>query len=338
VTQASLVVALLLAGTTPGGLSIEAYRARLVSIEARLLAQDRVAAASEARTLLAEDVQWGSGELLPVDRAVLEPISRPDKEGVVAPLHALLSALPDAPPPAMGVHVDRGALAALALRQTEAKAGVSEGTAQPEPLQFAEQLSRRLKGAKDWVLDYLRDAWQWLKRWLKKWLLEQHPNETEGASPGLVKVVLVGVGLILVVVLLAALLSMRRQGLNAPSVALAPAPDVDANPLSRTANEWVERAQALSADGLHREAIRAWYHALLVACYRSGLLHHQPGLTNWEYVRSLGTEVPWHGRFAEVTGRFDLEWYGRAQSSAEALDAFASEVGVILGVLGGAPA
>jgi Domain of unknown function (DUF4129) len=338
VTLASLafVVGLTLGHPGATALDLPAYRARLLSIEESLLAHDRALAAAQARALLGCRIDWGTA-LLPPARSVLGPISEPGREGVVAPLRALLAALPEATTPSAGPPVDRQALSALALREAEASPGATSGRPWLSNQTLSETLTRWLKSAKQWTWDRLRDAWRWVRKWFRRWWGLERP-EASNASPRLVKVVLVGVGAILLAVLLAALLSLRKRDAALPSLALAPATDVDADPLSRTANEWVQRAQALAQAGRQREAIRAWYHALLVSCYRTGLLHHRTGWTNWEYVRSLASDVPWRSRFAELTGRFDLEWYGRAQSSEEALDAFAGEAGAILGELGGMPA
>ena len=64
-----------------------------------------------------------------------------------------------------------------------------------------------------------------------------------------------------------------------------PASQRDADPLSREQDEWEKYAAELAAAGRLREAIRAWYHAVLVGLFRAGLLHHHKGRTNWEYVR-----------------------------------------------------
>jgi Domain of unknown function (DUF4129) len=339
VTLASLAVAvgLTLGHSGATALDLKSYRARLASIEGLLLAHDRARAAEQARALLGCRIDWGT-ELLPPDRSVLEPITKPGRQGVVAPLRALLTALPEGATPSLAAPpVDRQALLALALRDAEDSSGPTSGRPWLSNQTLSETLTRWLKSAKQWTWERLRDAWRWLRKWLRRWWGLERP-EASNASPRLVKVVLVGVGAILLVVLLAALLTLKKRDAALPTVALAPAPDVDADPLSRTTNEWVLRAQALAQAGRQREAIRAWYHALLVSCYRTGLLHHRTGWTNWEYVRSLASDVPWRSRFAELTGRFDLEWYGRAQSSDAALDAFAGEARAILGELGGMPA
>jgi hypothetical protein len=322
-----------LSSPPPAPLDVEAYRAHLLAIEALLLHNQRVAAAQEARALLGQTVDWGTVQL-PTDGYILGRIADPTKSGVVAPLRALLSALTSAPPGVGAPPIDRQALAALAKAQAEGPESGALGGPRVKKLPFSEELARAVKGALRWVRDRLRDLW----RWLRKWFFPAAPAKQDKPASMLVNVVLVGAGIVLLTVLLAALLSIRRRSAPLATVALAPAPDVDADPLSRTANEWVERAQALAAAGRHREAIRAWYHALLVSCYRAGLLHHQTGWTNWEYVGSLAADVPWRGRFVELTGRFDLEWYGRAESSPEALDVFSLEAGAILGELQGASA
>jgi hypothetical protein len=94
----------------------------------------------------------------------------------------------------------------------------------------------------------------------------------------------------------------------------------DDDPLSRGANEWERYAAQLAAAGRIREAIRAWYHAVLVTLYGAGILHFRKGRTNWEYVSSLAPDLPWRGEFIQLTRRFEEEWYGHDASGAEALD------------------
>ena len=58
------------------------------------------------------------------------------------------------------------------------------------------------------------------------------------------------------------------------------------------------------------------------------------GRTNWEYAHALPPSVPWRGRFEDLTFRFDVEWYGRTESTGEALAAFADGAAEILAALG----
>lgn len=330
-TLVALGLGLALGSAGPPALDVRAYRAHLASIEKRLLANDRAGAADEARSVLEHRVDYGT-QTLPPDRHVLERIADAAQPGVVAPLQALLASLAvPSPLDGAGPKVDQQALAALALRQAERAASGALTGPTFRKLTFGEVLTRWLKQAASWLGERLRELVRWLERWFAR-----HPaQQNTESSPGLVPLVLVGAGLVLVTALLAFLLTLKKREPGLQATAPGPAPsDADVDPLSRTASEWEQRARALAASGQSREAIRAWYHALLVSCYRAGLLHHRTGWTNTEYARALGADVPWRGRFEELTGRFDVEWYGRLQSSPEALDAFAGEADAILGDIG----
>ena len=112
----------------------------------------------------------------------------------------------------------------------------------------------------------------------------------------------------------------RRRGGVEPveSTALARSAR-DEDPLSREAGEWERFAQELAAAGRTREAIRAWYHAVLVTLFRAGTLHYEKGRTNWEYVSRLGPELAWRPSFIDMTRWFDQQWYGRDRASPDAL-------------------
>jgi Domain of unknown function (DUF4129) len=127
----------------------------------------------------------------------------------------------------------------------------------------------------------------------------------------------------------------RRRVLPASSVPLASS-ERDADPLSREANEWERYAAELAASGRLREAIRAWYHAVLVTLYRAGILHYRKGVTNWEYVSALSPALTWRARFIDMTRTFDREWYGRRETSPEALDTLAADARAVLLTLRGA--
>jgi hypothetical protein len=94
----------------------------------------------------------------------------------------------------------------------------------------------------------------------------------------------------------------------------------DDDPLSRGATEWERYAAQLAASGRIREAIRAWYHAVLVTLYGAGILHFRKGRTNWEYVAALSPDLAWRAQFVALTRRFEEEWYGRDRSSIEAFE------------------
>jgi hypothetical protein len=130
---------------------------------------------------------------------------------------------------------------------------------------------------------------------------------------------------VVIVVLIGALayaaLRRSRRAREMPLQSEAPAMSAhDADPLSRGANEWERYAAQLAAAGRTREAIRAWYHAVLVTLYSASILHFRKGRTNWEYVSMLAPSLTWRGRFVELTRQFEVEWYGLHESAEETLE------------------
>jgi hypothetical protein len=104
----------------------------------------------------------------------------------------------------------------------------------------------------------------------------------------------------------------------------------DDDPLSRGANEWERYAAQLAAAGRLREAIRAWYHAVLVTLYGANILHYRKGRTNWEYVAAVGPEQAWRTQFIELTRLFEHQWYGSDDSSSDALDSCSAAARIVL--------
>lgn len=80
-----------------------------------------------------------------------------------------------------------------------------------------------------------------------------------------------------------------------------------------TADEWLERADILEGQGLHRDAFRCLYVALLVRLSEFNIAPFRRYETNWEHVRRA-EQSP---RFPEMldlrgtTRHFDEYWYGR---------------------------
>ena len=73
---------------------------------------------------------------------------------------------------------------------------------------------------------------------------------------------------------------------------------------------------------------------MLARCAAAGVLHLRRGRTNWEYAFALSPSLPWRDGFEDLTRRFDVEWYGRAESDGEALATFADGASGILRALG----
>lgn len=96
-----------------------------------------------------------------------------------------------------------------------------------------------------------------------------------------------------------------------------PAEADPSNALSRPPETWASMADALSAQGRHREAVRSLYLALLSRLHRVGAIDYDPTLSNWDYFRRFRGRREWLPTFRDLTLRFDFAWYGVAEVSAE---------------------
>lgn len=314
------VLLLLPAALSAETISQAGYRDRLAGIQERLRANDWVGARADARGLLEDRIAFGEDQVEP-DRSVLGPIANAanlEAARASAPaLSQLVAALssqkgdsqPAAPDPKLLEEV-RAREALAALPQGGKLPEVQDGGIFAALAGFLEPIAKAIG-------DFIDKVWEWLLDLL-------FPERSSSGS-------LVGLNLAVVTVLVVVLalvlgwvgwrvLRKRRRG-AAPAVA-GPAPlppSADDDPLSREANEWERYARELAAAGRAREAIRAWYHAVLVAFYRAGTLHYRKGRTNWEYVSAVPPGTAWRSRFVEMTRHFEREWYGRDISTPEAL-------------------
>ncbi|HZR08383.1 MAG TPA: DUF4129 domain-containing protein [Myxococcales bacterium] len=301
------------------------YRVRLEEIDSLLAQGKGAAAAVAARALEGRTIRAGEQELV-ADAWALAPIARGEPRR--ARLRGLLEAM------AGGGRPEPRADPALLeeLRRARVPAAIPDG-GEIKPLDAPGRSLREqivLWGTKA-MHAFGRAVLRFL-RWLASFLPRVAPGTPEKAGR-ITAVVLVGVGVILAAVIALALLSFRRGAPLTP--APHPEPRVrDDDPLSRSASGWEQRAAELAAQGRHREAIRAWYHAVLTRCASAGVLHPRRGRTNWEYAHSLSPSVPFRDRFEDLTRRFDVEWYGRTESSGEALAAFAEGASGIVRSLG----
>jgi len=182
--------------------------------------------------------------------------------------------------------------------------------------------------------------WIWKKFVaLLDWLIDLLPrrsSQASGADPALRWIVFAVVAAIVVLVVVLAVRVLRGSRAASPSVKGSTplgSSAQDEDPLSRGASEWERYAGELAAAGKYREAIRAWYHAVLVTSYAAGVLHFRKGRTNWEYVASLPPSLSWRPDLIALTRRFEREWYGADQSMPEALDECAERAQRILDAL-----
>lgn len=300
---------------------VAAYRGRLMEIQARLRSGDWVGARAGARNLLDDRIAYGNGTV-ETDASVLGPIARarhPAEADAAAPRLAQL--LDGMPPTGTGEFQETAAATdpklLQSIRDQQAVAELPAGGRLPEVKDSSlfQILARFFKTVADFFGDLLERLWDWL--------LDLFPKQGGGKAQGLdlkvVTAVVVALALVLAWVVWR-VLRHRRRGPALVPAGPAPLPPVaDDDPLSRESSEWERYARELAEAGRFREAIRAWYHAVLVALYRTGTLHHRKGRTNWEYVSKVPPGTPWRSGFAEMTRHFEREWYGRDQSDTEAL-------------------
>ena len=334
--------ALVAAGSTPAraeALSVAEYKSRLLAIEARLERGDWVGARVEARAVLAGHVAFGGESVVP-DASVLGPVAAAKNgrdAGVsarrVARLASALATLERERANAPSAAAAAGDQARLArAREREKLTDLPAGGVLPAPKppagalavlsEFFEPLRRALAAMIEKIGEWLQRFWTGLA-----------PKKPGGLSVPALSTVLVVLSALGLAGLAIAFVRRRRGAKLEPagSEPLRPPPAADDDPLSREVDEWQRYARDLEGAGRLREAVRAWYHAVLVALYRGGFLHYRKGRTNWEYVAALAPGLPMRPGFSDLTRLFEREWYGRDESRADDLAAAAELAGVVLG-------
>jgi Domain of unknown function (DUF4129) len=315
-----LLLALLLTTAAARAMPLPEYIQRLETIDAHLSQNALAPAQAEARALLTTSVTWTRGRFA-ADASVLQPIV--DARGANGPHRArLLSTIAELRR-ANGMETaagDRKLLERIAAEQDvpELPKGGDVPTKLQREVPLFERVAESLEAMFKWVGEKLRQFFDWLLDLLPK----RRPNES-GASLAMRWVVFAVVALILLMVLVLAFRVLRGSRADAPAPVASSAPlgsKADEDPLSRGATEWERYAGELAREGRFREAIRAWYHAVLVTCYAAGILHFRKGRTNWEYVALLSPALPWRAEMIELTRRFEREWYGAEQSTREIYD------------------
>jgi hypothetical protein len=312
----------------PPAVTLPDYIAALERIHALLEANQLADAQREATALMDREVLWSRGRFAAdtsllgaiaattrADRALLDRI-----ELTLAELRATGEAMP-AP--------DQKRLQQVAADQETPE--LAPGGDLKSPILQDSPLFERIARS-------IADAFRWLGEkfmqfidWLLDFLPRSDPRDS-GTSGMRWIVISVVIAIVLVIVFLAVEVARRsRRAGGDVLTSKAPARSArDDDPLSRGATEWERYAEQLAADGRFREAIRAWYHAVLVTCYAAGVLHFRKGRTNWEYIASLPPSLSWRAELIGLTRRFEVEWYGHDDSTAEALEECSEQARSIL--------
>lgn len=298
---------------------IEQYLASLQQLDQLLATNQRELARTEATTLAAYDVDSALGRFH-ADESLLGAIA--DSRESVPQLRARIASTVGELRRATGLGVtaaDPRLLEEVTKSQEVEeleKGGEIEGPPNVE-IPLIERLLKSVDKILEWILEKLTRLFEWV--------LDLLPNRgnTKGATGGMRWIVLALALIILLVVVLLAFKVIRGSKAAEKTVAESSEPigsERDADPLSRGANEWERYALKLGGEGRYREAIRAWFHAVLVTCYAEGILHFRKGRTNWEYISALSPAHAWRPDLITLTRRFEQEWYGSDASAIEAYE------------------
>ncbi|HEV7573403.1 MAG TPA: DUF4129 domain-containing protein [Thermoanaerobaculia bacterium] len=310
-------------------LTLDQYTATLTRIRNLIAAGDVSTARAEATTLAGDDVVSPNGRFH-TDTTLVAEIgkAKPRDLGVETRIDATLAALRTTAPSKSSA-IDQPLLLRLQREQTvpELRRGGAVRGVQPTT-PWLERVANAITKSAKWIVKKIEKLFEWLMRFWPKDDPKKKP-----ASSAMRWTVGTLVGLIVLILGVLAFEVIRRSRKRAATVVEESAPLTSASdddPLSRGANEWERYAAQLAAAGRLREAIRAWYHAVLVTLYGANILHYRKGRTNWEYVASIGPEHAWRARFIELTQHFEHEWYGSDDSSSDVLAACSANARQIL--------
>lgn len=326
----ALVFVLLALAANAKAITVADYIASLEQLHASLAANQFAAANAQARALESQEVVWAGGTFH-ADDPLLERIAtarRPDPQLVrelELTIDEIRRAVPDPGSAANQKILDE---VANAQKVPPLEKGGEVPTTLKRDVPLLERIARAIGDALEWIAKKL----QKLLDWLRDFFPRSDPSRPS-ATAGMRWIVITIVSVIVLLVIALAFEVVRRSRRSEPTAVEASAPigsKRDEDPLSRGATEWERYAAQLAADGRYREAIRAWYHAVLVTCYASNVLYFRKGRTNWEYVAALPPSLAWRAEFITLTRRFEHEWYGSLRSTADALEECSERARLIL--------
>ncbi len=336
---ASFSIAVLLAAASglPGAggamareITVAEYRSGMEKVLAELDGAHLAEAQQAAAKLEGADVSVpaGNGSAFSADASILQPIRKAaqlsDAQALSPRIKALLHALSAGDPPSAAENAPNRELLAALQRDEERTIPPKDGEIDDAGIVDS--------GVIHTMLHYLGEGVRWIYKkiwdfitWFRNLFPKPNPGFGDGIGP-FVKYGLIGCALLAGAIMIRAYMKNRRfKGVAADfETVAAPAPAKDADPLSRDSNQWEEYAARLASTGRHREAVRAWYHAVLVMLFRSGVLNYRKGRTNWEYYFSFPQDFSFRRDFQELTGSFELEWYGKSASEPDDANRYAS--------------
>jgi len=303
-----------------GGATLTEYIGSLERIESLVRSGQYDAASNEARALSGQTIDSPNGRFH-ADDALLGALSDPKKIEVrLAPrLAATIAELRRVNGDKNAIQTDQNLLNAIEEEQHVAQP--KEGGSMPADELTGDWTTRMTKAMDDafeWLADKLEKFFDWLRGFWPK--SKRQEIETGGDIHGVVIGIAIAIAIVVVTLAWIAIRRGRRAATEVVESAAPIASKADEDPLSRASNEWERYASQLASARRYREAIRAWYHAVLVTLYSASILHHRKGRTNWEYIATLSPSLAWRRDFIEMTRRFEHEWYGAFESDEEAYD------------------
>jgi hypothetical protein len=318
----------LLFATTANAMTLNDY---IASLE-RMRNEPRDVAAAEAKSLIGTQVEAPAGRFT-ADSSLLDSIAN-KRADALPRLDATISALKSTRG-AQATGIDPKLLEHL--RDEERVNELQRGGEVLSPPSESnntvlDPVADGIRKAFEWIADKLADFFDWLEKLWPKEPSQEMPKAS-GGVPFAVTALVIAIVVVLLIVALEVLRRSKRAKVDPIATSDPISSKRDEDPLSRGATEWERYAAQLAAAGRIREAIRAWYHAVLVTCYSAGFLSFRKGRTNWEYVSMMRAEVAWRPQFADLTRKYEREWYGRAESTPEALDACSERAQTILGAI-----
>jgi hypothetical protein len=223
----------------------------------------------------------------------------------------------------------RDSVPALLAKAEAAEGWVSGKVAKPstEAKKILSSPEFRDSGAtttRNWFARSLSNLGETLANWLDGLLRSQNrTSDLNLPSLGIGPSIIRGVIIVLALGLVGGLIYFLARWKWAPkSVKKGGGGLLDEDEPDRTADEWLDMADSLEAEGKHREAVRCLYLACLVRLDENKVAAFMRGQTNWEHLRRIHASKhrPSNWEFRSATQRFDLVWYGKVvQGSADTI-------------------
>lgn len=327
-TLAAALLCLLAPLISAAEISLDDYRESLEAISADIRSERHESAFDRMAQLRSDRVRLGELTFVPDESLFATPDSdEGELPALLARIDATVAALRSVEASGAGAAADHEILDAERKRQL-LPALPGGGAAADLTID---------RGVWDDITGWLTKAFAWISEkleWLWDWLITFWPR-TDARDPegGVTLTVMMTTILIAACLLALALMVIRRsrrRPQTAPVIVERIASIADQDPRSRPESEWVRLARSLAAAGRHREAIRAWYNAILSTLIRTRRVSWIRGRTNWEYVSAVAVSSPWKGDLVRLTAEFDREWYGNHEVDSTAYASFAETAAMIL--------